>query len=117
MDLVFEVTTKSNSVYKLFSNRDKKTVVLKSDSPAFKNIDFILLGTIFITDRLSFVGVLYSNAVINKKGKIDKKYPDKDIFTIDMNNEQYTTEIEGIKIVNKRIFDKLCKISKIKTKR
>ncbi|MDD4028038.1 MAG: hypothetical protein PHN54_03190 [Bacilli bacterium] len=117
MDLVFEVTTKSNSVYKLFSTRDKKTVVLKSDSPAFRNIDFILLGTIFITDRLSFVGVLYSNAVINKKGKIENKYPDKEVFTIDMNTEQYTTEIEGIKIVNKKIFDKLCKTSKIKIKK
>ncbi len=117
MNLVFEITTKSNSVYKLLCSRDRKTVILLSDSPAFKNIDFILLSKLYITERLSFFGVLYSNAVVSNNGKISKRYPDKGIFKMDMNTEQFTTAVEGIKIVNKRLFDKLSRENIINTRK
>ena len=116
MDLVFEVVTKTNSTYKLYVTKDEEMVILESNSKAFQDIDFIVLKSLEITKRLTFIGTVYSNAEIieNTIKKIDDE---KELYKVDMSSEQSTTSISEMKVKDKNIFSKLVEKEIIKVEK
>jgi hypothetical protein len=105
-----EVITKSGSNYKLYKYDELN--ILKSDSSAFENADFILLEKLHIDEKLNFVGTVYFNSLIElyeRKYRIIFKRTHKEIITVDMNSVQSTTKIRNITLYNQDEFDKMIK--------
>lgn len=104
---ILEVATKSGSVYEVYryNNEGIPFDVLKSDSKAFGNANFILLDKIIVDDKLYFKGDLYFDAevVMNNDENtfsIESNKENKKFRVVEMKDLHSTTTINNIKINN-----------------
>lgn len=93
---ILEISTVSESSFEIFKcvKKDKTNFyVLKSNSQAFKSIDFILLTKAIIDEKLHFLGPIYSNARV-VMDNTDINNPTFDIKGKDLKEDIETAETE-----------------------